>query len=309
MKRNHTIREEDICRFSRHLHDLEYAPGSIEKYLRDLTAFQHWLAGRTVTQREIAAWKEYLHSLGCRSETVNTKLSALNRFFAFQGWSGLRARYYRIQRRFFRSTEREMTREDYGRLLSTAEGMGKTRLALLMETICATGIRVSEVRYLTVEAAWAGGPAGRPGGDLPQGEGPHHPHPRQAVPQAGAVRKEAEHRHRRDFPHPEGERTFPPADLGGDESPLRPGRSGRQQGLPPQSAPSVCPHLLPCQPGRGPAGRRAGPFQHRDHPDLSALHRSQPHPAAGTAGADFIAGFITKYKLRPLPGEIRAGDV
>ena len=110
MKRNHTIREEDICRFSRHLHDLEYAPGSIEKYLRDLTAFQHWLAGRTVTQREIAAWKEYLHSLGCRSETVNTKLSALNRFFAFQGWSGLRARYYRIQRRFFRSTEREMTR-------------------------------------------------------------------------------------------------------------------------------------------------------------------------------------------------------
>ena len=156
MKRNHTIREEDICRFSRHLHDLEYAPGSIEKYLRDLTAFQHWLAGRTVTQREIAAWKECLHSLGCRSETVNTKLSALNRFFAFQGWSGLRARYYRIQRRFFRSTEREMTREDYGRLLSTAEGMGKTRLALLMETICATGIRVSEVKYITLEALRAG---------------------------------------------------------------------------------------------------------------------------------------------------------
>ena len=156
MKRNHTIREEDICRFSRHLHDLEYAPGSIEKYLRDLTAFQHWLAGRTVTQREIAAWKEYLHSLGCRSETVNTKLSALNRFFAFQGWSGLRARYYRIQRRFFRRTEREMTREDYGRLLSTAEGMGKTRLALLMETICATGIRVSEVKYITLEALRAG---------------------------------------------------------------------------------------------------------------------------------------------------------
>ena len=156
MKRNHTIREEDICRFSRHLHDLEYAPGSIEKYLRDLTAFQHWLAGRTVTQREIAAWKEYLHSLGRRSETVNTKLSALNRFFAFQGWSGLRARYYRIQRRFFRSTEREMTREDYGRLLSTAEGMGKTRLALLMETICATGIRVSEVKYITLEALRAG---------------------------------------------------------------------------------------------------------------------------------------------------------
>lgn len=156
MKKQHIIRAEDLERFARRLRESEYAPGSVEKYLRDLSAFQKWLAGRPVTQEAIAVWKEELRAVGCRSETVNSKLSALNRFFAFQGWSGLHARYYRIQRRFFRSAERELTREEYGRLLSTAEALGKPRLALLMETICATGIRVSEVRYITLEALGVG---------------------------------------------------------------------------------------------------------------------------------------------------------
>lgn len=156
MKKHRIIQEADIRRFSEHLHQLEYAPGSMEKYLRELTAFSRWLAGRPVTQEEIAAWKGQLQTVGCCPGTVNAKLSALNRFFAFQGWAELRARYCRIQRRFFRSDERELTREDYGRLLAAAEGQGKARLALLMETICATGIRVSEVKCITLEAARAG---------------------------------------------------------------------------------------------------------------------------------------------------------
>lgn len=156
MKKHHTIQPEDLRRFSCHLRELEYAPGSMEKYLRDLSAFQQWLAERPVTQESLVAWKEQLRGQGCCPATVNAKLSALNRFFAFQGWTGLHARYYRVQRRFFRSGERELTREDYTKLLSEAEKLGKTRLALLMETICATGIRVSEVRYITLEALGAG---------------------------------------------------------------------------------------------------------------------------------------------------------
>lgn len=156
MKKHHTIQPEDLRRFSCHLRELEYAPGSMEKYLRDLSAFEQWLAGRPVSQESLVAWKEQLRTQGCCPATVNAKLSALNRFFAFQGWTGLRARYYRVQRRFFRSGERELTKEDYSRLLSTAEDLGKTRLSLLMETICATGIRVSEVRYITLEALRAG---------------------------------------------------------------------------------------------------------------------------------------------------------
>lgn len=150
--KDHYLRGQDVQQFSAHLRKAEYAAGSIEKYLRDLEAFQNWLAGRPVTQEEVSAWKERLRHEGCRAETVNAKLSALNCFFAFRGWRELRVRYFRVQRRFFRSTERELTKAEYERLLSAAEGQGKMRLSLLMETICATGIRVSEVKYITVEA-------------------------------------------------------------------------------------------------------------------------------------------------------------
>ncbi|MCI8839699.1 MAG: tyrosine-type recombinase/integrase [Oscillospiraceae bacterium] len=83
-------------------------------------------------------------------------LVAVNQFFRFQHWDELRIKTMRIQRRIFRSRERELSREEYMRLLETAQGQGKERLGLLMETMCATGIRVSEVKYITVEAARMG---------------------------------------------------------------------------------------------------------------------------------------------------------
>ena len=72
------------------------------------------------------------------------------------GWEDCRAKFLKIQRRMFRDQSRELTRADYDRLITAAQGRGQARLALLMETICATGIRVSEVRYITVEAAKTG---------------------------------------------------------------------------------------------------------------------------------------------------------
>ncbi len=88
--------------------------------------------------------------------TINAKLSALNGLFYFLGWEDCRVKFLKIQRRLFREERRELTRGEYDRLLETARSMGRERLALLMETICATGIRVSEVRYITVEAAQRG---------------------------------------------------------------------------------------------------------------------------------------------------------
>ena len=79
-------------------------------------------------------------------------MSALNGLFRFLGWEGCRARFVKVQRRLFRDPARELTRPDYERLIATARELGKERLALVMETICATGVRVSELRYLTVEA-------------------------------------------------------------------------------------------------------------------------------------------------------------
>lgn len=150
------IEDRDILRFSAYLQKAEYAPGSREKYLRDLRAFRDWLCGSAVTQERALAWKEALRSQGRTAETVNSKLAALNLFFTFRGWGELKLRYFRVQRRFFRETGRNLSREEYVRLMDAAEREGKTRLALLMETICATGIRVSEVKYITLEAAQAG---------------------------------------------------------------------------------------------------------------------------------------------------------
>ena len=83
-------------------------------------------------------------------------LAALNRLFAFMGWTDCCAKYLKVQRRMFRESSRELTKEEYTRLVSSASHCGETKLALLMETICSTGIRVSEVKYITVEALKTG---------------------------------------------------------------------------------------------------------------------------------------------------------
>ena len=88
--------------------------------------------------------------------TVNAALASLNAFFKFARWEECKVKALRLQRRMFRDPDRELTREEYDRLISTAYESGKTRLGLLMETVCATGIRVSEVKYITVEAAQRG---------------------------------------------------------------------------------------------------------------------------------------------------------
>ena len=101
-------------------------------------------------------WKAELLRRGLSPATVNSKLAGLNRFFRFLGWMDCTVKPLRLQRRLFRSPDRELSRAEYGRLLSAARGLGRERLGLLMEAICATGIRVSEVRYLTVEAVQSG---------------------------------------------------------------------------------------------------------------------------------------------------------
>ena len=151
-----TITETSCQAFAAYLRSEERSAGTIEKYLRDIRAFARWLDRRALTRENAAAWRGDLLSQRYAPATVNSMLSALNRFLRFLGREDCRIRFLRLQRRTFREQRREITREDYRRLLDAARESGRRRLALLMETICATGIRVSEVRYITVEAAQAG---------------------------------------------------------------------------------------------------------------------------------------------------------
>lgn len=145
-----------IAAFGDYLCGSEHSPGTVENYLRHLRAFAAWLNGEAVTRERAAEWKEHLVSQGCRPATVNTMLAAVNRFFTWRGWTDCRVKALRVQRQLFREPGRELSREEYARLVAVAQAGGKERLALLMEAICATGIRVSEVKYLTVEAARRG---------------------------------------------------------------------------------------------------------------------------------------------------------
>ena len=120
----------------------ELSDGTVRKYVRDVQAFRTWLGERALDKAAAAGWKEHLMSKGYAAVTVNAMLSSLNRFFGFMGWQECRVKFLRIQRRIFRNLDRELSREEYEKLLATAQDLGNTRLKLLMETICATGIRV-----------------------------------------------------------------------------------------------------------------------------------------------------------------------
>lgn len=141
-----------IINFERYLQSAERAAGTVEKYVRDVSRFALWLRGRGVTKELTAEWKEYLVEQQYSPTTVNAMLASVHKFFQFAGWEDCRVHFLRVQRQMFREQSRELTKEEYMRLVNTARSQKKERLALLIETICATGIRVSEVRYLTVEA-------------------------------------------------------------------------------------------------------------------------------------------------------------
>lgn len=154
--KDHFITDGDMEAFGKFLREEEREEATIEKYLREVRAFHGWLEGRPVTKETVLAWKEQLQKAGYASVTVNAKLSALNGFFRFAGWEECRVKFLRIQRQMFRKQSKELTRAEYERLLETARRMGKERLGLLMETICATGIRVSELSYITMETVREG---------------------------------------------------------------------------------------------------------------------------------------------------------
>ena len=151
-----TIDPAQLASYTAHLRREERSPGTIEKYLRDIRAFAGWLDGRPVSRELAAEWRDHLLSKDYAPVTINSMLAALNGLFHFLGWDECRVKFLKVQRRLFRDAGRELTRPEYDRLLAAAREQGRERLALLMETICATGIRVSEVKYLTVEAAQAG---------------------------------------------------------------------------------------------------------------------------------------------------------
>lgn len=153
---NKRITEESLGAFADFLRREERSKSTVEKYSREISLFLQWLDGRSIDQEQVIQWKHHLMEMDYTPSTINGMLVELNRFLVFIGHPECKVATLKLQRRLFREEKRDLAKEEYVRLIETAKSKGKERLALLMETICATGIRVSEVQYITVEAAQQG---------------------------------------------------------------------------------------------------------------------------------------------------------
>ena len=149
------ITTEIIKSFNDYLINEEKAAATVNKYLHDVGEFQIWLGEQELCKTAVLAYKSYLCERYAPA-SVNAALSSLNSFFNFMEWYDLRVKNLKIQKQIFASTDKELTKAEYDRLLQAAKQKRNERLYLLMQTICSTGIRVSEVRYITVEAVSRG---------------------------------------------------------------------------------------------------------------------------------------------------------
>lgn len=150
-----TLTAWDLTQFKAFLREQERAEQTIEKYLHDLRALMVFLNGESLTKAALISWKENLQE-NYAAASVNAMLAAVNSYLSYSGRGELRVKPLRMQRDLFCRVEKELTRDEYVRLVQAAGQRGNERLALLLQTICATGIRVSELQFITLEAARSG---------------------------------------------------------------------------------------------------------------------------------------------------------
>lgn len=141
--------------FEMHLLDEERSTATIEKYLHDLRVFYDFMDGKELTKTTVLEYKNSLLTTYAVT-SANSMLAAVNAFFRFFGWYDLCVKQYKIQKSAFCPEEKELTKAEYIRLIQVARKRGNERLNLIIQTICGTGIRVSELQYITVESVQKG---------------------------------------------------------------------------------------------------------------------------------------------------------
>ena len=149
------ITQELIEKFKNHLVNEEKSEATLEKYIRDISAFLAWLCGQAVNKTVVLAYKNFLTE-NYKPASVNSMLSSINAFFTYNEWCDCRVKSLKIQKQVFASKDKELTKEEYDKLLDAARSKKNERLYLLMQTICSTGIRVSELKFITVAAVSSG---------------------------------------------------------------------------------------------------------------------------------------------------------
>ncbi len=149
------ITNATIESFKNYLMEEEKSKNTIEKYIRDIKAFMVWSAGRELCKATVLEYKaEIIETYAPAS--VNSMLSSLNSFFAYNEWHDVKVKPLKLQRQIFSNKDKELTKAEYERLLTAAGQKKNKQLYYLMQTICSTGIRVSELRYIDINALKTG---------------------------------------------------------------------------------------------------------------------------------------------------------
>lgn len=151
---NRLLTEEKLVRFSEYLTSEERSPATCEKYLRDLRTFALYAGSREVTKELIVDYKRQCIERGYAVRSINSMLASVNSFLTFMGWYDCKVKSIRLQRQIYCAEEKELTKAEYLRLLEASKR--NEQLNLVLQTICGTGIRVSELKYFTVEAVSRG---------------------------------------------------------------------------------------------------------------------------------------------------------
>ena len=146
------LTSEAIQNFKKYLKEEEKSKNTIEKYMRDVWEFTTYMNGEEITKESVIAYKDKLISKNYAVRSINSMLTSLNSLFSFLNWMDCRVKSIKLQRQIYCPEEKELTKAEYMRLVNTAKQKGNERLNLILQTICGTGIRVSELQYITVEA-------------------------------------------------------------------------------------------------------------------------------------------------------------
>ncbi len=149
------IRQEYIQEFEKYLLCEERSGATVYKYLHDIQVFYDFMTGRALSKTAVLEYKSKLLNRYAVT-SANSMLAAVNTFFRYFGWYELCVKQYKIQKSAFCSEEKELTKAEYIRLIETAKNNGNERLNLIIQTICGSGIRVSELQYITVETVKKG---------------------------------------------------------------------------------------------------------------------------------------------------------
>ena len=150
------LSNKTIEQFEKHLRMEEKSQNTVEKYIRDVTAFAEYLGGKAVSKESAIAYKQHLQDNGYAIRSINSVIASLNSLFTFMRLHDCKLKSIKLQRQIYCPEEKELTKAEYARLLRTAKQKGNDRLNLVIQTICGTGIRVSELEFITVEAVGKG---------------------------------------------------------------------------------------------------------------------------------------------------------